>query len=105
MISNLWPDVPTINSCDAGYQICSILSALGRVGILSEWAFITSGGRLTDHHPATSLFPLLIPAVLGARTYALFNKSKIILVIFGSLGLAVIAVAAVRIGPYLCSSA
>ena len=98
-----WPDVPIINSCDAGYRICAILSVLGRVAIVSELAFIASDvDRLTDHH----FYPAIcfISVVLGARTYALFNRSKIILVIFGSLGLTVIAVAVVGIRSYLRSS-
>lgn len=44
--------------------------------------------------PLCSLLPI---AVWGSRAYAVFNRSKIILVIFGSLELLVLALSVVRI--------
>lgn len=41
---------------------------------------------------------------MGSRTYALFNKNKIILAMFVSLGLTVIVIAAVRIRSDMCGS-
>jgi len=90
-----------IYSCDAGYQICAILSFLGRIGIISAWVLFHLCSSLIDptyncllHHSALSF---LIVAVWGSRAYAVFNRSKIILVIFGSLELVVLALAVVRI--------
>jgi len=64
-------------SCDAGYRICSILSVLGRIGIITVW---------------------------GARTYAVFNRSKIILIVFGTLGVIVIVFAVMHVPYVSCSN-
>ncbi|KAF9522173.1 hypothetical protein CPB83DRAFT_899849 [Crepidotus variabilis] len=53
-------------SCDTAYQICTALSVAGRFGILTVW---------------------------GARTYAVFDKNKIVLICFAALGLTAIILA------------
>ncbi|KIM35944.1 hypothetical protein M413DRAFT_449480 [Hebeloma cylindrosporum] len=68
-----WRLKPCVCSCDEGYRICAVLSVLGRIGIVTVW---------------------------GSRTYAIFNRSKIILALFGSLGLAVIGLAILHV-PYV----
>jgi len=68
--------LPTL-SCDAGYRICAILSVLGRIGITTVW---------------------------GSRAYAVFRRSKIILVIFGSLELVVIGLALLHVPYVSCTS-
>ncbi|KAF9531491.1 hypothetical protein CPB83DRAFT_849117 [Crepidotus variabilis] len=65
----------TAISCDAGYQICSTLSVFGRIGILAVW---------------------------GARTYAIFDRNKIILALFTTLGLFVIILSAMHIPFVTC---
>ncbi|KAF9522174.1 hypothetical protein CPB83DRAFT_800905 [Crepidotus variabilis] len=65
----------TAISCNAGYQICSTLSVFGRVGILVVW---------------------------GARTYAVFDRHKIILAVFTTLGLLVIILSAMHVPFVTC---
>jgi len=48
-----------IYSCDTGYQICAILSVLGRIGIISEWILFPLRSSLMDLITITSSsFPL-----------------------------------------------
>jgi hypothetical protein len=90
-----------IYSCDAGYRICAILSVLGRIGIVSECQVLfTSSPSRPDRHLFLHLshsFRSLLIAVWGARAYAVFNRSKIVLVIYGALQLIVLGLAAVRV--------
>jgi len=64
-------------SCDAGYRICAILSVLGRIGIVTVW---------------------------GSRTYAVFNRNKIILITLGLLELIVIVLAVMHVPYVSCSN-
>uniref|UniRef100_A0A8H8CR32 Uncharacterized protein n=1 Tax=Psilocybe cubensis TaxID=181762 RepID=A0A8H8CR32_PSICU len=62
-------------SCDAGYQICCSFSVLGRAAVL---------------------------IVLGARTYAIFDRKKWILVIFVPLGTSIVVIDAMHIKYVVC---
>ncbi|KAF8156564.1 hypothetical protein B0H34DRAFT_709679 [Crassisporium funariophilum] len=64
--------LPTM-SCDGGYQVCAALSVIGRAAIIVVW---------------------------GARTYAVFNRNRYVLALFGSLGLLVIILSAMHV-PYV----
>ena len=60
-------------------------------------SFMIPSDRLTNN--CVTHFPSYTIAVWGLRTYAVFRRSKIILVIFGSLELVVIGLSAVRMIP------
>ncbi|KJA17964.1 hypothetical protein HYPSUDRAFT_145762 [Hypholoma sublateritium FD-334 SS-4] len=63
----------TVSSCDSGYQVCAILSVFGRAAVLIVW---------------------------GARTYAVFNRSRAIIVILVPLGVFTMVLATLYI-PYI----
>ncbi|KAF9003906.1 hypothetical protein BDQ17DRAFT_1355104 [Cyathus striatus] len=63
-------------SCDTAYKVSSALSVLGRAAIVVVW---------------------------GMRTYAVFSGSRVIVVIFGPLGLSVVILAAMHVPNVSCS--
>ncbi|KAF9002749.1 hypothetical protein BDQ17DRAFT_1356744 [Cyathus striatus] len=62
-------------SCNAAYQLSSALSVLGRAAIMLVW---------------------------GMRTYAVFGRSRIVVAIFGTLGLFVFILAALHVPHVAC---
>lgn len=79
----------TAPSCDSGYQVCAILSVFGRAAVLSA-----------SLSTLTALSYAMLTAVWGARTYAVFNRSRAILCIFIPLGMFTMVLATVRALPF-----
>ncbi|KDR68338.1 hypothetical protein GALMADRAFT_272569 [Galerina marginata CBS 339.88] len=67
--------LPGMRVCDNAYKICSAISVVGRSAIIIVW---------------------------GARTYAVFNRNKCVLVVFGTLGLLVIGLDISHVPGVVC---
>ncbi|KAF9554138.1 hypothetical protein CPC08DRAFT_821890 [Agrocybe pediades] len=67
--------LPRNLSCNGGYQICGALSVVGRAAVIG---------------------------VLGARTYATFNRSRYILFVFGFLGITIVIMDSFHVRWLVC---
>ncbi|KIJ34945.1 hypothetical protein M422DRAFT_233136 [Sphaerobolus stellatus SS14] len=74
-------------SCTAAYQISAALSILGRLAIVSMSYLL--------------LFNTCL--IWGMRTYAVFSEIKIIMAIFGPLGLILVVLAIVHVPSVRCT--
>ncbi|KIJ36469.1 hypothetical protein M422DRAFT_179429, partial [Sphaerobolus stellatus SS14] len=80
-------------SCTAAYQISTALSILARLAIVSMSYLLLSD----TSYPPMSL------VIWGMRTYAVFSEIKIIMAIFGPLGLILIVLAIIHVPSVRCT--
>ncbi|KAF9000130.1 hypothetical protein BDQ17DRAFT_1360147 [Cyathus striatus] len=76
MLANVIFVLALTKNCNAAYQLSSALSVLGRAAIMLVW---------------------------GMRTYAVFGRSRIVVAIFGTLGLFVFILAALHVPHVSCN--